>query len=215
MGSKDDLQAALRSLRNVRRMARRLQRVPVDCLRVNGSDIADAEYVTEWLGIVLCRICGQQDVSMPPFEAGAAPRGTIPLVYPESGPAGRCDPTSYLLGPGIQGSVCRESMGRPRQRRNLSWFLPVRECLPGKEEDAMRFPRKEIVEAVRARYPKGTRVELVFMDDPYSRLKPGDRGTVEFVDDIATVHVKWDCGSGLGVAYGADKIRILEGGDFE
>ena len=73
MGSKDDLQAALRSLRNVRRMARRLQRVPVDCLRVNGSDIADAEYVTEWLGIVLCRVCGQQDVSMPPFEAGAAP----------------------------------------------------------------------------------------------------------------------------------------------
>ena len=53
----------------------------------------------------------------------------------------------------------------------------------------MNFPRKEIVEAARARYPKGTRVELVFMDDPYSRLKPGDRGTVEFVDDIATVHV--------------------------
>lgn len=41
MGSKDDLQTALRSLRNVRRMARRLQRVPVDCLRVNDSDIAD------------------------------------------------------------------------------------------------------------------------------------------------------------------------------
>ena len=44
MGSKDDLQTALRSLRNVRRMARRLQRVPVDCLRVNSGDIADAEY---------------------------------------------------------------------------------------------------------------------------------------------------------------------------
>ena len=73
MESKDDLQTALRSLRNVRRMARRLQRVPVDCLRVNSNDIADAEYVTEWLGIVLCRVCGQQDVSMPPFEAGAAP----------------------------------------------------------------------------------------------------------------------------------------------
>ena len=73
MESKDDLQTALRSLRNVRRMARRLQRVPVDCLRVNSGDIADAEYVTEWLGIVLCRVCGQQDVSMPPFEAGAAP----------------------------------------------------------------------------------------------------------------------------------------------
>ena len=40
MESKDDLQIALRSLRNVRRMARRLQRVPVDCLRVNSNDIA-------------------------------------------------------------------------------------------------------------------------------------------------------------------------------
>ena len=79
----------------------------------------------------------------------------------------------------------------------------------------MVFPRKEIVEAVRARYPKGTRVELVSMDDPYSKLKPGDRGTVDHVDDAATVHVSWDCGSGLGVVYGEDEIRILEGGDFE
>ena len=78
----------------------------------------------------------------------------------------------------------------------------------------MNLPRQEVVAAVRARYPKGMRVELVCMDDPYTRLKPGDRGTVDFVDDIATVHVKWDCGSGLGVAYGVDKIRILEGSDF-
>ena len=79
----------------------------------------------------------------------------------------------------------------------------------------MVFPRREEVEAVRARYPKGTRVELVCMNDPYSRLKPGDRGTVKSVDDTGTVFVSWDCGSGLGVVYGEDKIRILEGGDFE
>lgn len=79
----------------------------------------------------------------------------------------------------------------------------------------MVFPRKEIVEAVRARYPVGTRVELVSMNDPYSKLKPGDRGTVESVDDTGTVFVSWDCGSGLGVVYGEDKIRILEGGDLE
>ena len=53
------------------------------------------------------------------------------------------------------------------------------------------------------------------MDDPYSRLKPGDRGTVKSVDDTGTVFVSWDCGSGLGVVYGEDEIRILEGGDFE
>ena len=79
----------------------------------------------------------------------------------------------------------------------------------------MVFPRKEVVEAVRGRYPVGTRVELVSMNDPYSRLKPGDRGTVKSVDDTGTAFVSWDCGSGLGVVYGEDRIRILEGGDFE
>lgn len=79
----------------------------------------------------------------------------------------------------------------------------------------MNFPRKEVVEALRARYPVGTRIELVSMDDPYSKLKPGDRGTVTHVDDAGTIFVRWDCGSGLGVAYGVDVIRILEGGDFE
>lgn len=44
------------------------------------------------------------------------------------------------------------------------------------------------------------------MNDPYTKLVPGDQGTVEFVDDIGTIHVRWDCGSGLGVAYGEDII---------
>lgn len=79
----------------------------------------------------------------------------------------------------------------------------------------MVFPKREVVEAVRAQYPVGTRVELVSMDDPYGRLKPGDRGTVRFVDDTGTVFVSWDCGSGLGVVCGEDEIRILEGGGLE
>ena len=72
-----------------------------------------------------------------------------------------------------------------------------------------RFPSRETVERVRKMYPKGTRVELIHMDDPYSRLKPGDKGTVRLVDDTATVFVDWDCGSGLGVVYGEDQIRRL------
>ena len=54
-----------------------------------------------------------------------------------------------------------------------------------------------------------TRVELVQMDDPYSRLKPGDKGTVRLVDDTGTMFVDWDCGSGLGVVYGVDRVRKL------
>jgi hypothetical protein len=73
-----------------------------------------------------------------------------------------------------------------------------------------RFPAKETVESLRKQYPHGARVELVRMNDPYSRLKSGDRGTVDFEDDTGTVFCRWDCGSTLGVVFGEDAVRIVE-----
>lgn len=69
----------------------------------------------------------------------------------------------------------------------------------------------EKVERVRAEYPAGTRVELVSMNDPYTDLKPGEKGTVTCVDSMATIHVRWDCGSTLGLAYGEDCCRRING----
>ena len=45
------------------------------------------------------------------------------------------------------------------------------------------FPPREIVERLRLQYPAGCRVELVSMDDPYARLRPGDQGTVTIHKD--------------------------------
>jgi hypothetical protein len=56
-------------------------------------------------------------------------------------------------------------------------------------------------------YPVGTRVELQRMNDPYSKLQPGDLGTVTAIDDMGTIFCSWDRGSGLGVLYGIDSIR--------
>ena len=71
------------------------------------------------------------------------------------------------------------------------------------------FPSRAVVESLRRNYPEGTRVVLVQMDDPYTKLRPGDQGTAIAVDDIGTVHIQWDNGSTLGAAYGADVIRKL------
>ena len=68
---------------------------------------------------------------------------------------------------------------------------------------------------LRKRYPKGSRVKLIRMDDSYCQdLKPGMMGTVMSVDDIGTIHVTWDCGSTLGVIYGVDSYVVVhsEGG---
>lgn len=71
---------------------------------------------------------------------------------------------------------------------------------------------REIAKSLRQRYPAGARVELVHMNDPYNtKLFPGCKGTVRYVDDIGTIHVDWDCGSSLGVVYGEDSCRVIEG----
>lgn len=71
------------------------------------------------------------------------------------------------------------------------------------------FPCKEVVERLRKMYPAGSKIELVSMNDPFTKLVPGDRGTVTYIDDIGTIHVRWDCGSSLGVAYGEDVIKKI------
>jgi len=74
----------------------------------------------------------------------------------------------------------------------------------------MRVISRDALQALRERYPKGTRVELVQMDNP--QAPPiGTKGTVIGVDDIGSIMVAWDTGSGLNVAYGVDvcrKVRI-------
>lgn len=70
---------------------------------------------------------------------------------------------------------------------------------------------KETLEALRKTYTEGSRVELLHMDDPYNKtLVPGCKGTVKFVDDTGTIHIRWDCGSSLGVVYGEDSCRKLD-----
>ena len=69
------------------------------------------------------------------------------------------------------------------------------------------FPDMKVVNRLRRLYPAGTRVILEKMEDPYTKLKPGDGGTVLYVDDAAGIHVNWDNGSSLAAIFGVDRIR--------
>lgn len=73
----------------------------------------------------------------------------------------------------------------------------------------MIVPNEAIIKALKESYPIGARVELVEMNDIQAPPK-GTRGTVICVDVIGTIHVKWDNGSGLGVAYGEDYCRVIK-----
>jgi hypothetical protein len=56
------------------------------------------------------------------------------------------------------------------------------------------------------RYPAGTRVELLQMDDVQAP-PTGTKETVTGVDDTGSLMVNWDNGSGLNVIYGIDLVR--------
>ena len=73
----------------------------------------------------------------------------------------------------------------------------------------MRLIGKEELQALRERYPAGTRVELVQMDD--AQAPPvGTKGTVRGVDDMGSIMVAWDNGCGLSVAYGDACRKVVD-----
>ena len=75
----------------------------------------------------------------------------------------------------------------------------------------MRFPSREQIAALRERYPRGTRVELLGMDDPQAPTV-GTRGEVLGIDDAGQLLVRWETGSSLSLIPGVDSFRIVQKG---
>ena len=68
---------------------------------------------------------------------------------------------------------------------------------------------RKMVNFIKEQYPPGTRIRLNSMDDPYAPILPGTEGEVDFVDDIGTIHMKWDNGRTLGIVPGEDSFTVL------
>ena len=64
-------------------------------------------------------------------------------------------------------------------------------------------------ERLKEKYPPGTKIECIQMDDPYHAVAPGSIGTVDHVDDAGTIHMSWENGSSLGLIPGVDRFRII------
>ena len=65
------------------------------------------------------------------------------------------------------------------------------------------------IQMYKAQYPPGTRIMLISMGDDPRPVESGTRGTVSWVDDIGTVHCKFDNGRALGMIPGEDSFRKL------
>jgi hypothetical protein len=75
----------------------------------------------------------------------------------------------------------------------------------------MKTITKNHVDFIRKQYPVGSIVKLIKMED-LKAPKQGMCGAVFYIDDLGTIHVKWENGSTLGVVYGIDKVEKVVNG---
>ena len=68
---------------------------------------------------------------------------------------------------------------------------------------------QEEIKYIREKYVAGTKIELVKMYDLINPVPQGTKGIVDFVDDIGTIHIKWETGSTLGLTVGIDEFKVL------
>lgn len=75
----------------------------------------------------------------------------------------------------------------------------------------MQFPNKKQLAMLREKYSTGTMVQLISMDD--KQAPPvGTIGEVMFVDDVGSVHVKWQNGSSLALIPEVDSFKVIKKG---
>ena len=68
---------------------------------------------------------------------------------------------------------------------------------------------KAQVDRLKNQYPSGTRIELLSSMNDIQPIESGSKGTVIAVDDIGTIHMRWDNGRGLGLIPGEDHFKVM------
>lgn len=73
---------------------------------------------------------------------------------------------------------------------------------------SMSTSTKLDINLIRGKYKSGTKIRLIYMEGE-PQMKPGITGTVDMVDDIGQIHMKWENGSSLALNIGVDKFIIV------
>lgn len=73
----------------------------------------------------------------------------------------------------------------------------------------MKHPTEKELTALREKYPTGTIVKLISMDDVQSP-PVGTIGEITMIDDMGSIHVNWQNGSTLALIPDVDSWEILK-----
>ena len=72
----------------------------------------------------------------------------------------------------------------------------------------MQFPSESYLEQLRKKYPVGTKLQLISMRNEKYPIPPGNVGEVTHIDDMGSIHMKWENGSFLAIIPEVDSFRV-------
>lgn len=94
--------------------------------------------------------------------------------------------------------------------RDIKEMTKQKQTMESEEKNMNEWERmRRMAQSTKSAYPPGTRLELISMDDPYAPVPSGTRGTVQYVDDMGQIGMKWDNGQSLSLVPGEDSFRRL------
>lgn len=70
------------------------------------------------------------------------------------------------------------------------------------------LPPKGTIKLLKELLPANTKIKLIEMNDPQAP-EPGTIGTIQAIDDIGNIKVKWENNTSLSLIYNIDKYEIL------
>ena len=74
----------------------------------------------------------------------------------------------------------------------------------------MKFPTEKELEMLRAKYPKGTKILLIHMND-LQPVPTGTIGEVALIDDCGNIHMIWQNRRSLAIIEGVDDFEVISG----
>ena len=73
----------------------------------------------------------------------------------------------------------------------------------------MKFPNKSYLAQLRKQYPVGTKIQLISMRDEKYPILSGTIGEVTHIDDLGSIHMKWQNGSSLALIPEIDSFQTV------
>ena len=73
----------------------------------------------------------------------------------------------------------------------------------------MQFPSESYLEQLRKKYPVGTKLQLISMRNETYPVLPGTVGEVTHIDDVGSIHMRWENGSSLALIPEIDSFQTV------